>query len=83
MQTSSAPARHLPIRKDWLAATQEPALEPDRPIIDPNHRQDNLAGRGQKSFPGGIGLLRGKRAFFQLKPFSLDHLDEDGSGDTP
>src|SRR5947208_14573712 len=38
MQSSSAPsARHLPIRKDWLAATQEPALEPDRPIIDPHH----------------------------------------------
>src|SRR5207253_7603320 len=37
MQTSSAPQRHLPIRKDWLAATQEPALEPDRPIIDPHH----------------------------------------------
>ena len=36
MQTS-APSRHLPIRKDWLAATQEPALEPDRPIIDPHH----------------------------------------------
>jgi L-fuconolactonase len=37
MQTPSAPARHLPIRKDWLAATQEPALEPERPIIDPHH----------------------------------------------
>jgi len=37
MQSSSAPQRHLPIRKDWLAATQEPALEPDRPIIDPHH----------------------------------------------
>jgi len=38
MQSSAAPAsRHLPIRKDWLAATQEPALEPDRPIIDPHH----------------------------------------------
>jgi len=36
MQTA-APSRHLPIRKDWLAATQEPALEPDRPIIDPHH----------------------------------------------
>ncbi len=34
----AAPAsRHLPIRKDWLAATQEQALEPDRPIIDPHH----------------------------------------------
>ena len=32
-----APPRHLPIRKDWLAATQEQALEPDRPIIDPHH----------------------------------------------
>ena len=38
MQSSPAPApRHLPIRKDWLAATQEKALEPDRPIIDPHH----------------------------------------------
>ncbi len=38
MQSSSAaPQRHLPIRKDWLAATQEKALEPDRPIIDPHH----------------------------------------------
>ena len=37
MQSSAAPSRHLPIRKDWLAATQEPALEPDRPIIDPHH----------------------------------------------
>ena len=36
MQTQ-APSRHLPIRKDWLAATQEPALEPDRQIIDPHH----------------------------------------------
>ena len=36
MQTP-APSRHLPIRKDWLAATQEQALEPDRPIIDPHH----------------------------------------------
>jgi predicted TIM-barrel fold metal-dependent hydrolase len=36
--TSAAPAaRHLPIRKDWLAATQEAALEPDRPIVDPHH----------------------------------------------
>jgi predicted TIM-barrel fold metal-dependent hydrolase len=35
--TSAAPQRHLPIRKDWLAATQEKALEPDRPIIDPHH----------------------------------------------
>src|ERR1043166_7731929 len=34
---SAAASRHLPIRKDWLAATQEPALEPDRPIIDPHH----------------------------------------------
>jgi alkanesulfonate monooxygenase SsuD/methylene tetrahydromethanopterin reductase-like flavin-dependent oxidoreductase (luciferase family) len=24
-------------RKDWLAATQEKAIEPDRPIIDPHH----------------------------------------------
>ncbi len=30
-------SRHLPIRKDWLAQTQEPALEPERPIIDPHH----------------------------------------------
>ena len=37
MQSSSAPQRHLPIRKDWLAATQEQALEPERPIIDPHH----------------------------------------------
>jgi L-fuconolactonase len=37
MQSTSAPQRHLPIRKDWLAATQEAALEPDRPIIDPHH----------------------------------------------
>src|SRR6266851_3704182 len=38
MQSPAAPAsRHLPIRKDWLAVTQEPALEPDRPIIDPHH----------------------------------------------
>src|SRR5262245_7036995 len=37
MQSQSAPQRHLPIRKDWLAATQEEALEPDRPIIDPHH----------------------------------------------
>jgi L-fuconolactonase len=36
--TNAAPqARHLPIRKDWLGATQEKALEPDRPIIDPHH----------------------------------------------
>src|SRR5665213_2317914 len=36
--TNAAPAaRHLPIRQDWLAATQEPALEPERPIIDPHH----------------------------------------------
>jgi len=36
--TNAAPtSRHLPIRKDWLAATQETALEPDRPIIDPHH----------------------------------------------
>jgi len=37
MQSTSAPQRHLPIRRDWLAATQEAALEPDRPIIDPHH----------------------------------------------
>ncbi|HEY1795291.1 MAG TPA: amidohydrolase family protein [Stellaceae bacterium] len=37
MQSSSGAQRHLPIRKDWLAATQEAALEPDRPIIDPHH----------------------------------------------
>src|SRR3954469_15444761 len=37
MQSSSAPQRHLPIRKDWLAATQEQALEPDRPIVAPPH----------------------------------------------
>src|SRR5205814_1880554 len=37
MQSSAAASRHLPIRKDWLAATQEPALEPDQPIIDPHH----------------------------------------------
>ena len=37
MQSTSAPQRHLPIRKEWLAATQEKALEPDRPIIDPHH----------------------------------------------
>src|ERR1700727_779468 len=38
MQSSSAaPQRHLPIRKDWLAATQEAALEPERPIVDPHH----------------------------------------------
>src|SRR5215472_5286685 len=38
MESSQTPAsRHLPIRKDWLAATQEAALEPDRPIIDPHH----------------------------------------------
>lgn len=37
-ETDSAPhVRHLPIRKDWLAATQEEALEPERPIIDPHH----------------------------------------------
>jgi predicted TIM-barrel fold metal-dependent hydrolase len=37
MQSTSGTQRHLPIRKDWLAATQEAALEPDRPIIDPHH----------------------------------------------
>src|SRR5260370_41180084 len=37
MQKSAALQRHLPIRKDWLAATQEEALEPERPIIDPHH----------------------------------------------
>ena len=45
MQSSPAPAaRHLPIRKDWLAATQEPALEPDRPIIDPHHHMWDRPG---------------------------------------
>ena len=45
MQSSAAPAaRHLPIRKDWLAATQEPALEPDRPIIDPHHHMWDRPG---------------------------------------
>src|SRR6185312_11792180 len=37
MQSTNAGQRHLPIRKDWLAATQEAAREPDRPIIDPHH----------------------------------------------
>ncbi|MGH7094169.1 MAG: amidohydrolase family protein, partial [Stellaceae bacterium] len=36
----------LPIRKDWLAATQEPALEPDRPIIDPHHHLWDRPGSG-------------------------------------
>src|SRR5215470_14436243 len=36
-ETHAPISRHLPIRKDWLAATQEPALEPERPIIDPHH----------------------------------------------
>ena len=44
MQTPQAPQRHLPIRKDWLAATQEPALEPDRPIIDPHHHMWDRPG---------------------------------------
>ena len=45
MQTSATPAsRHLPIRKEWLAATQEPALEPERPIIDPHHHLWDRAG---------------------------------------
>jgi len=42
--TSAAPQRHLPIRKDWLAATQEEALEPDRPIIDPHHHLWDRSG---------------------------------------
>lgn len=28
---------HLPVRPDWLALREEPALEPDLPIVDPHH----------------------------------------------
>jgi predicted TIM-barrel fold metal-dependent hydrolase len=37
--------RHIPVREDWLALRQEPALEPDLPIIDPHHHLwDNTSG---------------------------------------
>lgn len=35
MQTSRSP--HLPVRPEWLAQVQEPALEPQLPIVDAHH----------------------------------------------
>ncbi len=37
MSTTAAHAHYIPVRDDWLARRQEPALEPDLPIIDPHH----------------------------------------------
>ncbi|MCC8193364.1 MAG: amidohydrolase family protein [Deltaproteobacteria bacterium] len=36
MRTAPRP-RHIPVRKDWLALRNEPAFEPDRPIVDAHH----------------------------------------------
>jgi predicted TIM-barrel fold metal-dependent hydrolase len=33
----SPPARHLPVRPEWLDKRREPILEPELPIIDPHH----------------------------------------------
>lgn len=30
-------SRHIKVREDWLAQSIEPALEPERPIVDPHH----------------------------------------------
>jgi predicted TIM-barrel fold metal-dependent hydrolase len=42
--TPSGGSHYIPVREDWLALYDEPALEPDLPIIDPHHhlweRQD-------------------------------------------
>ena len=39
MQATPATAisSHLAVRPEWLARRQEPALEPDLPIVDPHH----------------------------------------------
>ena len=33
----NAISSHLAVRPDWLARRNEPALEPDLPIVDPHH----------------------------------------------
>jgi L-fuconolactonase len=44
MQIVHAP--HFPIRQDWLALREEPALEPDLPIVDAHHHLwDRQSGR--------------------------------------
>ena len=35
--TPSGGSHYIPVREDWLALYDEPALEPDLPIIDPHH----------------------------------------------
>ena len=38
MSSSAANQVHyIPVREDWLARRNEPALEPGLPIIDPHH----------------------------------------------
>jgi hypothetical protein len=36
--------RHVGIGEDWLALRDEPALEPDLPIVDPHHHLCDRAG---------------------------------------
>ena len=35
--TQTNQPHYLPVREEWLALYDEPALEPDLPIIDPHH----------------------------------------------
>jgi L-fuconolactonase len=34
---STTLSSHLAVRPDWLARVQEPAIDPERPIVDPHH----------------------------------------------
>jgi L-fuconolactonase len=36
-QAAQATSHYLPVREDWLARRQEPALDPALPIVDPHH----------------------------------------------
>ncbi len=43
-------SRHIQVRPDWLARRQEPALEPDLPIVDPHHHLWDAPARDFRYF---------------------------------
>lgn len=54
--TERVKSRHIKVRPEWLALRQEPALEPDLPIIDPHHHLWDAPVRDTRYFLDELNL---------------------------
>src|SRR6185312_14432261 len=54
---------------------------PDRPAVDLDHRQDDLARRGDERLPRRMRLLQRERPDVGLEPLRGDDVQHDSAGD--